>query len=137
MLEKQTELNRKIDLIKELKALHSVKSLYHKEFDPTECPNLGLMCEMSIAELQERLGLIKLDLQEELENKRKAVNECRQQRKDLLKSAQEFIEISKSERKYEKRGKKQQVKLQETAEIMAMKDKLNELREMRMNVGKV
>lgn len=93
------------------------------------------MCEMSIAELQERLGLVKMELKEELEKKRKSINESRKQRKDLLQCVQEFIEVNKSERKInkEKKLKKSDVKLEETEEIQAMKNKLSELRRQRLN----
>lgn len=136
MADQQTELNRKIELIKQLKMMESFKELYKKEFDPTETSNLGLMCEMSIAELQERLAMLKVELKEELEEKKKNVTEMRQQRKDLLDSAQEFINHNRTVQqrcRSAKKSKKCPVQLKETPEIVALKDRICELRKLRVN----
>lgn len=135
MQRKQEELNRKIELIKELKALQAIKSHYVKEFDPTETANLGLECEMSIAELQERLSLLKLELKQELEEKRKTIVDKKKERKELLQNAQELVQYSKSLKvntHMEKKSKKCPVQLKETPEIAALKDKISEVRKLRM-----
>lgn len=71
------ELERRIQMIKEIRLLSLVarKAKVPKMLDMTETAGLGLLCEMSMAELQERLNTLKISIQEELEAKRKSVRE--------------------------------------------------------------
>lgn len=48
LAKQQEELNKRVELIKEIKALQSFKEAYRKEFDPTESPNLGQYNYLSI-----------------------------------------------------------------------------------------
>jgi hypothetical protein len=69
----EEEMRRKIDLIQQIRALESVPIVRHKFVDPTETSGHGLLAEMSIAELHERLALAKLAYQEEEETRRKEI----------------------------------------------------------------
>ncbi|VEN63942.1 unnamed protein product [Callosobruchus maculatus] len=91
------ELARKVDLINEIKTLHEVAMRVNaeKEFDPTETPNLGLMCEMSIAELQERLAIARCKMKEELEEKRKIILKKKTEQQEMIENLKHFIEDSK------------------------------------------
>lgn len=133
LVEKEAELNRKIDIIKELKTLQSFKFLHQKEFDPTETCNLGLLCEMSILELQERLYLLKLEVEEELEKKRMAVYAKRKQRQEMIKNAEQFVLQNRNNKE---KTKKQEVKLEETPEIISLKNRIEEVRKLRLNAVK-
>lgn len=69
------ELDRKIQIIKEINILAHItkKSKLPKIIDLTETSGVGLLCEMSIAELQERLTIFKMGLKEELEKKKQDI----------------------------------------------------------------
>lgn len=133
---KQEELDRKAKLIHELRSLHQLRCLQNqakKEFDPTECPNLGLLCEMSIAELQERLTMVKMEMKKELEERRKAVTEKKERQRRIVKEAKDFVEHVKDCRK--KWGKEKsviKVDLDENEEIAMLRDRLERAREMRL-----
>lgn len=129
--EKERELSRKIELIKDLKALQSLRNLNQKkEFDPTETSNLGLMCEMSIAELQERLFLLKIEVEEELKNKKKLIHETRRQRQELVEQAQQFIAQNKQIK--EKSKKSEQLMAEDTEEILALRKRFEDARKLRL-----
>lgn len=50
--QKKEEIQRKGQLIKEIKAIQSLRlATKNKEFDPTETSGLGLLCEMSLVEV--------------------------------------------------------------------------------------
>ena len=55
--EKAAEQAKKEELIRQLRELEKIPIQRTKGFDPTEAGNHGLMCEMSIAELRERIEL--------------------------------------------------------------------------------
>ena len=61
---------KKEELIRQIRELEKVPIQRTQGFDPTECGNHGLMIEMSVAELRERLELNKAKLQQEIEFKR-------------------------------------------------------------------
>lgn len=50
--QQREELEKRMEIIKEIKALSSIKDLHVDKFDPTETKNLGLLCEMSLAEVR-------------------------------------------------------------------------------------
>lgn len=51
--QREEETRRKIKLIQEIKTLQSLRALPSiKDFDPTESSGLGLLCEMSLAEVR-------------------------------------------------------------------------------------
>lgn len=132
---KQAELNRKAKLIEELRSLHQVRRLQaeaKKEFDPTECPNLGLLCQMSIAELQERLTLLKMDMKKELEGRRKAVVEMKERQRKIVREAKDFVEhVKDCKRNWVKEKKVVKVDLEGNEEIVSLRNRLERVREMR------
>nr|XP_023013504.1 uncharacterized protein LOC111503439 [Leptinotarsa decemlineata] len=93
-MEKAKELARKVELIQEIKTLHEITTKMNeskKEFDPTESPNLGLMCEMSIAELNERLFITKMVMKQELEQKRKSILTKKEDQREMVNNVKNFI----------------------------------------------
>lgn len=132
--EKQEELKEKVKLIQELKALQQVRNLQvpTKQFDPTETPNLGLLCEMSIAELQERLGLLKLEMQQLMEEKRKKVADTKEKKMQFLEDAKDFISIVKSQPKLRSPPVASAKPNIETPEIIELRERLQRAREMRL-----
>lgn len=51
IFQQKEELDKRIEIIKEIKALSSIKDLNADKFDPTETMNIGLLSEMSLAEV--------------------------------------------------------------------------------------
>ncbi|CAH0556494.1 unnamed protein product [Brassicogethes aeneus] len=89
--EKQRELEKKMELIQEIRAMEQVRSsLNVKEFDPTESPNYGLLCEMSIAELQERLVLTNLKMKQDLQEKRCMIQQKKESHEQMIAFADEM-----------------------------------------------
>lgn len=52
IFQQKEELYKRIEIIKEIKALSSIKDLNADKFDPTETMNIGLLSEMSLAEVR-------------------------------------------------------------------------------------
>lgn len=94
------ELERKIKMIKEIKILSMIarKANVPKIIDLTESSGLGLLCEMSIAELQERLSAMKMGLKEELERKKSLIREENAIAKQELEDAKNAIQYYVAER---------------------------------------
>lgn len=134
--EKQEQLKQKVKLIQELRALQQIRNLqvYTKEFDPTETQNLGLMCEMSITELQERLGLLKLEMQQLLEEKRKKVADIKEKKTKFLEEAKNFITTAKLQTKIQPRSFIASIvpNTDKCLEIEELRKKLKCAREMRL-----
>ncbi|VVC92064.1 unnamed protein product [Leptidea sinapis] len=135
MKEKEEELERKINMIKELKILSIIakKIKVPKIVDLTESSGIGLLCEMSIAELQERLNATKMCLKEELENKRKSIKEEKELEKNKLEETKSMIQDYIKERESLKKDKKRiQYRTQATSkEIDDLKKMLEEKRKIR------
>merc|ERR1712232_1132708 len=58
--EDELEMEKRKDLIKQIRALEKVPVEKFKAFDPAEPPCRGLMEEMSLAELRERLQILEI-----------------------------------------------------------------------------
>ncbi|XP_018325850.1 cilia- and flagella-associated protein 99-like [Agrilus planipennis] len=126
-MERERELQERAQLIQELRSLQQVRILHVKEFDPTETPNLGLLCEMSIAELKERLSIMRMELKEELENKRKRISEEKHRQQQMIESVKLYIKDARFV-KLKKKKKKRIVHLELTPELIALRTKLQEAR---------
>jgi hypothetical protein len=68
--EEAVELAKKTELIRQIRELEKIPIQRTKGFDPTETSGLGLMEEMSIAELRERLEFNKRKQEQEIDFKR-------------------------------------------------------------------
>ncbi|KAL3281078.1 hypothetical protein HHI36_004302 [Cryptolaemus montrouzieri] len=130
MKEKEEELARRMHIIQEIKAISQVKAIdTSKEFDKTECPNLGLLCEMSIAELEERLYLMNEKMKKELEEKRKRILEQKEEKQRMVQEAKEFIQQNRTMK--EKPPVRTVVKTEENPDIKDLRKKLERAKKMR------
>merc|ERR1712232_919315 len=68
--EDEHEMERRKDLIRQIRALERVPVERFKMYDPAEQPCQGLLEEMSLAELRERLKMEQSKQAKELEDKR-------------------------------------------------------------------
>lgn len=121
--ERQEELALKTRLIQELRTLEGVRILQTREFDPTESANLGLLCEMSVAELRERLVLLKVEMGEELERRRRAVAEGKERQRRMVEDTKRFIREARGC----VRGKgaaSSSVRVEQTPDIVALRERL-------------
>nr|XP_046269897.1 cilia- and flagella-associated protein 99 [Scatophagus argus] len=82
--EAQAELSRKFEIIHEIHAIESLPHIRVRNFDDTETAGHELLGEMSLAELKERLALLKEAQQAEQQEKREQILEKKQNKKQLL-----------------------------------------------------
>merc|ERR1712110_231540 len=68
--EDEQEMERRKDLIQQIRALEKVPVERFKKFDAAEQPAQGLLEEMSLAELRERLSIVTIQREKETEDKR-------------------------------------------------------------------
>nr|DBA29374.1 TPA: hypothetical protein GDO54_009604 [Pyxicephalus adspersus]DBA29375.1 TPA: hypothetical protein GDO54_009604 [Pyxicephalus adspersus] len=94
--EAEEELKRKFELIREIRAMESVPIIRHKFVDSTETAGHGLNCEMSIAELHERLSLLKEAQKKAEEEKRDQILEEKQTKQQLLLDTLEQISLHRT-----------------------------------------
>lgn len=141
---KQEEMEKKINMIKEIKVLSLIakKAKAPKIVDLTESSGLGLLCEMSIAELQERIAAMKISIKEELDRKKariKANNDTAKQEYDeVSQSVKKFISERECIRKLNNNKiiSKPSVILDAASskEIEGLKKMLQQKRSLRMNM---
>mmetsp|Transcript_13678 Transcript_13678/g.21442 ORF Transcript_13678/g.21442 Transcript_13678/m.21442 type:complete len:164 (-) Transcript_13678:506-997(-) len=86
--EEEIEHRRKQELIRQIRELEKIPIVRTKGFDPTEAGGHGLLEEMSIAELRERIEFNKRQIEQEVEAKR----QTNLDKKD--KEAEELIETA-------------------------------------------
>ncbi|KAG5879646.1 hypothetical protein JTB14_034446 [Gonioctena quinquepunctata] len=131
---KAKELARKMELIQEIRSLHELTMRLNeskKEFDPTETPNLGLLCEMSIAELHERLFIAKMTMQKELEERRRCIVKKKMQQQIMIQNVKDFISQTR------KMSKPSSMPiftpdLEQSADLVELRKRLEEKRNLRM-----
>ncbi|XP_030643298.1 cilia- and flagella-associated protein 99 [Chanos chanos] len=82
--EAQAELNKKIELIHQIRAIESVPISRYKFLDDTETAGHGLLCEMSLVELRERLARLKDSEQRRQKEQRQKIIEDKHVKERLL-----------------------------------------------------
>jgi len=121
--EKRIEEERRKDLIVQIRELERLPMKRTKGFDPTETPGHGLLEEMSIAELRERLEMQKRFVQEFVEAK-KEENRLKQAEKN-----EEFLEKANLVMNY-----RDQLRNQKEIERKNKKEKKAKEEEMRKQI---
>ena len=111
--EDEAELRKREELIRQIRELEKIPIVRTQGFDPTETAGYGLLNEMSIAELRERLEYEKIQRQAETEKKRqenlKAIevkNEKLKETSDQILVARNNLKDQKDKERAEKKRKK-------------------------------
>ena len=97
--EEAAELAKKQELIRQIRELEKIPIQRTKGFDPTEAGGHGLMEEMSIAELRERLEFNKRKQEQEVEFKRETNLTRKEQEAATLMMEAQKIEEARQRRK--------------------------------------
>eukprot|EP00746_Dinoflagellata_sp_MGD_P161759 gnl/MRDRNA2_/MRDRNA2_89028_c0_seq1.p1 gnl/MRDRNA2_/MRDRNA2_89028_c0~~gnl/MRDRNA2_/MRDRNA2_89028_c0_seq1.p1 ORF type:complete len:760 (+),score=202.59 gnl/MRDRNA2_/MRDRNA2_89028_c0_seq1:111-2390(+) len=88
------EMERKKDLIRQIRAIERVSVLKAQLFDPSEPPRKGFMEEMSLAELRERLKMLHAANEKELEDRRERnLDRKDMKQSDLLEKAENLSKV--------------------------------------------
>ncbi|XP_076191928.1 cilia- and flagella-associated protein 99 [Aptenodytes patagonicus] len=82
--EEEEKLRKRYELIQQIRAIESLPSVRHKFVDLTETGGHGLICEMSIVELRERLALLREAQKAAEEEKRDQIIHEKQAKEQLL-----------------------------------------------------
>lgn len=78
--EKRAEDAKRADLIRQIRAIELVPRSRVTALDPTYVPNLGLLEQMSLAELRERLNVVEQERMEEVTRRRANIVSSKQER---------------------------------------------------------
>ncbi|NXH10270.1 CFA99 protein, partial [Bucco capensis] len=95
--EEEEKLRKKCELIQQIRALESLPSIRHKTVDLTETGGHGLICEMSIVELRERLALLREAQKAAEEEKRDQIIQEKQAKEQLLLDKLDQISLFRAE----------------------------------------
>ncbi|CAD5118211.1 DgyrCDS6933 [Dimorphilus gyrociliatus] len=82
--EAEEEMMKKMELIREIRALEAVPKQREKLVDLTSTPGHGLLTEMSVAELRERLTWLRVEQKEKEEERRDQIFASKQAKDQLL-----------------------------------------------------
>ena len=134
----QAEMEKKMEVIQQIRAMERVPIIRAQFFDVTETGGHGLLSEMSVAELNERLDLMKVAVQEEEEARRSEINLGKKERQDMIESTVEFIREARSNQQRESSIKTKTEhslqtsrKVQSNPEVLALKEKLQARQNLR------
>ncbi|KFZ62193.1 hypothetical protein N321_07897, partial [Antrostomus carolinensis] len=95
--EEEEKLRKRYELIQQIRAIESLPSLRHKCVDLTETGGHGLICEMSIMELRERLALLREAQKAAEEEKRDQIIHEKQAKEQLLLDKLDQISLFRAE----------------------------------------
>lgn len=138
--EAEKEMERKMKLIQEIRAFDRTPISTQKFVDLTATAGFGFLCEMSIAELRERIVLIKEEAEKELEDKRGDILAEKVSYKKMIENKLDAIShhremISKeSEVKSKEKEKMKSPPQIKSEEIDSLQKKLEEKRAERMKM---
>ncbi|XP_064367590.1 cilia- and flagella-associated protein 99 isoform X2 [Dromaius novaehollandiae] len=95
--EEEEKLRKRYELIQQIRAIESLPSLKSKFVDLTETGGHGLICEMSIVELRERLALLRETQKAAEEEKRDQIIHEKQAKEQLLLDKLDQISLFRAE----------------------------------------
>ena len=123
--EEAAEHARKAELIRQIRELEKIPIVRTKGFDPTEAGGHGLLEEMSVAELRERIEYNKRKLEEDTERKRQENIARKDKEAEELVSTASKIQEAREKRKAENDARRAEKKKQQEE----MEKKKKEIRE--------
>ncbi|KAK3705681.1 hypothetical protein QZH41_009514, partial [Actinostola sp. cb2023] len=123
--EAEEEMRQKVALIAKIRAIESVPVIRFKYVDLTETSGAGLLGEMSIAELRERLSLLKMAESEGKEKKRDDILKSKVEKDQLLMDTLETIAKHRAEK-----GKEAAVRQEEKKRTQKLPPKDPKLQEL-------
>jgi len=125
--EAEQEMREKVALIAKIRAIESAPRIRFKYVDPTETSGIGLLGEMSVAELKERLNLLKIEAKKEEQRKR---DEILQSKVDKDQCLMETLEAIAKHRAEKERSSAKRLEERASASKIDIKDaKVLELQE--------
>ena len=123
--EEEFEHRRKQELIRQIRELEKIPIVRTKGFDPTETGGYGLLEEMSIAELRERIEFNKRKLEQETEQKRQENLAKKDAAAEELLETASKIQDARVKRKADNDSKREQ-KLKAATELEQKKKEIRE-----------
>ncbi|XP_052227633.1 cilia- and flagella-associated protein 99-like isoform X1 [Dreissena polymorpha] len=137
--EAEAEMRRRMELIHQIRAMEAVPAIRQKFVDLTATSGHGLLSEMSIVELRERLALLRNAEKENEEMKRDEILASKEAKDQLLLDTLETISKHRLEQtkaaaiKLESRKKGEPKKSSvQTEELSALQQRLEEKRQQRL-----
>ena len=132
-------INKRNDMISQIRTLERIPKKRETGFDPTETPGYGLLGEMSLAELRERLELQKKMAMDELISKKEENKLRMKQRADEIYNKALMIqenrnrlrdkkEMERKSRKEQKENMNEKYKIERENNIIKFKKELQEKR---------
>lgn len=137
--EAEIMMRQKMELINQIKEMESGRALRQKMVDLTESSGCGLLCEMSIAELRERLQILKMEEVEEEENRRNEIFNNKQVKEQMLLETLETIarhrtELSKANAcRYEEQRQRAERKKPKDENLLKMERMIEEKKAQRIS----
>uniref|UniRef100_A0A8C7F3J0 Cilia and flagella associated protein 99 n=1 Tax=Oncorhynchus kisutch TaxID=8019 RepID=A0A8C7F3J0_ONCKI len=140
--EAQAELSRKFEIICQIRAIESVPLIRHKFVDETEVTGHDLLGEMSLAELRERLAMLRDAEQREHQDRRGRILEDKKSREQLLLEQLDTITLHRTalgqaaaRRQEEKRARRElQQGVAEDERVVALQRRLEERQQERQRL---
>ncbi|NWW42422.1 CFA99 protein, partial [Pedionomus torquatus] len=120
--EEEEKLRKRYELIQQIRAIESLPSLRQKFVDLTETGGHGLICEMSIVELRERLALLREAQKAAEEEKRDQIIHEKQAKEQLLLDKLDQISLFRAELGRAAALKREEKKLKPPSGERPMKD---------------
>ncbi|XP_073343920.1 cilia- and flagella-associated protein 99 [Pagrus major] len=132
--EAHAELSRKFEIIAEIRVIESLPHIRVQNFDDTETAGHELLGEMSLAELKERLALLREAQQAEQQQKREQILEEKEKKKQRLLEHLDKIDLYRrvqaqaaAIRKEERKARLSlQAKVTQDETVLALQKKLQE-----------
>ncbi|KAL6621513.1 hypothetical protein LY90DRAFT_672457 [Neocallimastix californiae] len=127
--QQEEEFLKKAELIKQIRLLEKYAMNYKPEVDLTETPNYGFLNEMSIAELKQRLALMKETSKEEENRQRELILSRKKEKNLIIKKIRQNIEKDRMIRN-QRRKKNEKNKIERQKRL---KNLLNENKNIQTN----
>jgi len=128
--QQEEELQKKAELIKQIRLLEQYVMNYKPEIDLTETPNYGFLNEMSVVELKQRLILVKEAAKEEENRQREIILSRKKEKNIVMKKIRQNIENDRMIRT-EQRIKNEKDKLERQKRLENL---INEKKNVQTNV---